>query len=332
MSRRSDVAVVGAGRWGMNLVRNHAAIGSLAAVVDPSPAARQRVREAFPGLAVHDEVAVVLDDPSIVGVVVATPAVTHGELAARALDAGKHVFVEKPLCLEIGEAEHLRDTAAARGLVLMVGHLLLYHPGFRRLRRLVTEGELGRLRYIYSNRLSFGRIRVEENALWSFAPHDVSMILALAGELPTDVAANGGQFVTPGIADTTLSYLRFPSGLEAHLFVSWLHPFKEQRLVVVGESGMAVFADTNAPNQKLLLYRNDVIWEGELPVAAAAGAEPVPFDDDEPLRLECEAFLDAIENGKTPPSSADEAVGVLAVLMACQRALVTGRPTPLAAA
>jgi UDP-2-acetamido-3-amino-2,3-dideoxy-glucuronate N-acetyltransferase len=269
---------------------------------------------------VADELDAVWTDDSVPAVMIATPAATHGALVAQALAAGKHVFVEKPLCLDVVEAERLQRMAADAKRVLMVGHLLLYHPAFRALQAVVADGRLGRLRYIYSNRASLGKIRKEENALWSFAPHDISMVLALAGRMPLRVVANGGYYLSDSVADTTLSHLDFGKGLQAHIFVSWLHPYKEQRLVVVGETGMAVFNDVASGSEKLLIYPHKAGWDGDLPVVSKAEAQPIPFEAGEPLRGECEAFLAALA-GTSPPSDAAEGIRVLRVLDACQRAL-----------
>ena len=324
MTTLPRVAVFGAGHWGRNLVRNFAELGALVAVVETDPGRRVAIAAEHPGVRIASDPDDVLGDDGIDGIVIATPAATHGLLVRRALEAGHHVFVEKPLCLDVDVARRLRILAASTQRVLMVGHLMLYHPGFRRLQALVAAGELGAIRYVYSNRLSLGQIRTEENALWSFAPHDISMILALVGAVPVEVVANGGQFVTPGVADTTISYLTFASGVRGHIFVSWLHPYKEQRLVVIGERGMAVFADTAAPGEKLMLYRHDVAYDGSVPIATKAPAEPVSFEDVEPLRNECATFLDAVETGLVPPSNADEGIRVLSVLDACQASLQSG--------
>jgi UDP-2-acetamido-3-amino-2,3-dideoxy-glucuronate N-acetyltransferase len=211
----------------------------------------------------------------------------------------------------------------------MVGHLLLYHPAYRSLKRLVDAGDLGDLRYIYSNRLSLGRIRREENALWSFAPHDVSMMLDLTGQMPHTAMTSGGTYLSPMVADTTLSSFSYSNDLRAHIFVSWLHPYKDHRVVVVGTEGMAAFNDTAAGPDKLLLYRHRVEWDGDLPSVDRADASAVPYDDDEPLRLECQHFLDCIANGATPRSNVEEAIRVLSVLDACQRSLTLGMPVSI---
>jgi UDP-2-acetamido-3-amino-2,3-dideoxy-glucuronate N-acetyltransferase len=326
----ASVAVIGTGYWGKNLVRNYAALGVLGGLYDADRPALARIAAAYPAGRPYDDVAAALTDPTLSAVAIATPAATHGALAAAALAAGKHVFVEKPLCLDVAEAETLKVQAERAGRVLMVGHLLLYHPAFRALAKVLASGALGGLRYIYANRASLGRIRREENALWSFAPHDISMILALAGRMPSSVACSGGHYLAQGVADTTLSHLDFGGDLQAHIFVSWLHPYKDHRLVVIGSEAMAVFDDVAAGPEKLRLYRHKAGWQGEVPVVDKAEAEPVPYDDAEPLRRECEAFLRAIRGEAAPPSDAGEGIRVLHVLDACQRALVSGERVRMA--
>jgi UDP-2-acetamido-3-amino-2,3-dideoxy-glucuronate N-acetyltransferase len=320
------VAVLGAGHWGRNLARNFADLGALAAVFDVDRAAAVAQTEGRPGVVAAGDIGAVLDDPEIDAVAIATPAESHAELARAALAAGKHVFVEKPMCLDIADGNSLIGQAQAAGLTLMVGHLLRYHPAFRALLAAVRAGAIGRLQYIYSNRLSLGRIRISENALWSFAPHDISMILALTGEMPSRVSTNGGSFLSPGIADTTVSYLKFANGVEGHIFVSWLHPFKDHRLVVIGDAGMISFDDSVVGPDKLLLYRHELAFEGPLPAFAKARPEAIAFGPEEPLAVECRHFLDCVAQGRTPDTDGAEGLAVLKVLDACQRSLASGNP------
>jgi UDP-2-acetamido-3-amino-2,3-dideoxy-glucuronate N-acetyltransferase len=329
MKKDIGVAVIGTGYWGRNLVRNHHDLGYLRAVCDENATNLSAIAAQYPNVKSYRHVDEVLAAPGIDAVVIATPAATHAQIVALALDAGKHVFVEKPLCLDVGEAKVLAARADQLNRVLMVGHLLLYHPAFVALKAALDGGDLGRLRYIYSNRLSLGKIRREENALWSFAPHDISMILSLVGSLPHRVVATGGSYLHSGVADTTLSHLSFSGELQAHIFVSWLHPYKDQRLVVVGDKAMAVFDDVYKDDNKLLLYPHAVRWDGELPVVTKANAQPIAYGDVEPLRLECQAFIDAIANGIQPPSHADEGIRVLRILNACQESLSSGTPVTL---
>ena len=286
------VAAIGCGYWGKNLVRNFAELGALAAICDPDrDAARELAERHHASVAEFDAV---LRDDEIAGVAIAAPAALHAELASRALEAGKHVFVEKPLALRIAEAEQLCVMAERADRRLMVGHLLQYHPAFIKLRELVREGVLGRLEYISSTRLNLGKVRREEDILWSFAPHDLSMILSLVGQEPSEVTAQGGYYLHKTIADVTTTLLAFPGGEQAHVFVSWLHPFKEQKLVVTGDRAMAVFDDAQPWSRKLLLYPHRIEWRETMPVPQKAEADPVPLDEGEPLNLECRHFLDCI--------------------------------------
>ncbi len=306
------IAVVGCGHWGKNLARNFAELGALKAVIDPNPQTAQTHAQMHGVEAVDMDTA--LADPEISGLVIAAPAELHKHLALQVIAAGKHVYVEKPLALSVTDGEIMRDAAKQAGVLLMVGHLLQYHPVFAALREMVKAGDLGKLRYAYSHRLSMGKFRLEEDAFWSLAPHDVSMILALFGEAPTKVSGGGLDFITPGIADESRLDMSFPSGGRAHIFASWLHPFKEQKLVVVGEKAMAVFDDTVAWENKLALYKHKVDMSGPVPVPVKAGVEYIDVPNGEPLKSECQHFLDCIKSGQTPLTDAEEALRVLRVL------------------
>ena len=330
MKKSPSVAVVGTGYWGKNLVRNFAALGALAAVVDADPVALAAQAAAHPLIIATDDLDGLLARADIDAVVIATPANTHGRIAASCLAAGKHVFVEKPLCLDVEEARRLADDAKARGLTLMVGHVLLYHPAFVALRKAVAAGRIGRLRYVYSNRLSLGKVRTEENSLWSFAPHDISMILALTGRLPERVATHGGAYLSPYVADSTISYLTFSEGVQAHIFVSWLHPYKDHRMIVIGSEGMIVFDDVAAGTAKLQIFRHVVSVDGPVPTVGKVPGAPIDYEAAEPLARECAHFLDCVANGTVPLSDGAEGIGVLRVLDACQRALIAGVPQVLA--
>ena len=323
------VGVVGAGHRGRNLLRSFHALGGLVGVCDTDRACLRAAADAYPEARHHESFAGLLADEAVDAVAIATPAATHGDMALQALDAGKHVFVEKPLCLKLRQADRLGERAAETGLCLMVGHLLLYHPAFVALREAVNGGRLGDLRYIYCNRLSLGKIRREENSLWSFAPHDISMILTLFDRMPNTVMTNGGTYLKPPVADTTLSHLKFDDGMQAHVFVSWLHPYKDHRMVVVGSDGMIVFDDVAEGKDKLLFYPHKAEWEGDIPVVDKAKAKPVVYDAAEPLAIECAHFLSCVAQGKTPVSDVEEGRRVRAVLDACQRSLNSGLPVGL---
>ena len=317
----NSVAVIGFGYWGKNLVRNYHQLGALKLVCDKYETGLRLLQEQYPDvestLTFHD----VLTREDIYGVVISTPAETHFTLAREALLSGKHVYVEKPLVLFEEQGRELIALAEQKGLILMVGHLLQYHPVFVHLRKLASEGELGRINYIYSHRLNLGKIRREENIFWSFAPHDISMILSLTGEEPERTDAVGGYFLHKKIADVTTTHLEFPSGIQAHIFVSWLHPFKEQKLVVVGDRKMAVFDDTRPWEDKLLLYPHRIDWANNMPIPAKADAERVDIPEAEPLRVECQHFLHCIQTGRRPRTDGEEGLRVLRVLNAGQRSL-----------
>lgn len=317
------VAVVGCGGWGKNLVRNFSELGALEAIVEPNQETANTLSDLHGGRIVTFDDA--LGDQDIDAIVIAAPAVHHYTLARQALEAGKHVYVEKPLSLELAQAEELCNLAERLDQRLMVGHLLQYHPVFLEMKRLVREGRLGRLQYIYSNRLNFGKIRVEEDIMWSFAPHDISMILSLIDAEPATVDAVGSYHLHNSIADVTMMHLGFPGGEQAHVFVSWLHPFKEQKLVVVGTDAMAVFNDGETWDRKLILYPHKVAWKDNVPTPNKADENPVPVNEDEPLKLECQHFLDCVKNNLMPRTDGREGARVLSVLTQATQALRTRR-------
>lgn len=317
----TKIAHVGCGYWGKNLVRNFAQLGALAAIVEPNEAQAAKL-SAEHGVAVRT-LEQVLGDPSIDALSFATPAVTHADFAIQAMQAGKHVFMEKPLAMSVEEGQEVLAVAEQTGKMVMVGHLLQYHGIFAKLRDLVQAGELGRIQHVYSNRMSLGKFRLEENVWWSFAPHDISMVLALVGEEPTSVTAQGNAQVTPGIADWCTAQCRFESGARAHFNISWYHPFKEQRLVVIGDKGMAVFEDSNPDwGHKLALYRHSLQQtQGLAPVPVKADPDYIEVAKNEPLKAECQHFIDCIANGQQPLTNAEEGLAVLRVLQLGEAAL-----------
>jgi UDP-2-acetamido-3-amino-2,3-dideoxy-glucuronate N-acetyltransferase len=263
------------------------------------------------------------------GIALATPAETHRALAIRAMEAGKDVFVEKPLALTCQEGLQMQGAAERTSRVLMVGHLLEYHPAVLKLRDMMRDGTLGKVNYIYSNRLNFGKIRTEENALWSFAPHDIAVILRLFGEMPIEVTCVGGSYLTPNLADVTVSCLHFASGRRAHIFVSWLNPFKEQKLVLFGDKQMAVFND-GVKDGKLVLYDQHVDFDNRRPILQKGESKVVEIAADEPLRKECEHFVRCIETRAQPLTDGHSGIQVLKILQACQVSLqLNGRPVAL---
>ena len=305
------IAVVGAGYWGKNLIRNFSQLGMLYAICENNPA--------NPNLVPYKEVKhytsfyELLKDKEVEAVAIAAPAVTHYEFVKQALLSGKDVFVEKPLALTVKEGEELVRIAEREKRILMVGHILQYHPAVMKLKEMLSSGELGKVQYIYSNRLNIGKLRTEENILWSFAPHDISVILMLLEEEPIRVSATGGDYLNKGIYDTTLTTLEFRNGVKGHIFVSWLHPYKEQKLIVVGSKAMAVFDDVS--KEKLFLYPHKIEWkDGKIPMAHKAEHQVIPVESGEPLNLELNHFIECVKQRKRPRTDGLEGLRVLNIL------------------
>jgi predicted dehydrogenase len=325
VSEPLSVAVVGLGYWGPNLARNFDALPDavLRWICDGDAERLERMRVRFPGARRTTSLDEVLADPDTDAVVLATPVPTHAPLARRVLEAGKHCFVEKPLAQSVAEAEEVVAAAKAAKRTLMVGHLLEYHPGLVRLKELVDAGELGRLFYIYGHRLNLGKLRADENALWSLGAHDVSVVLRLAGEEPVECSAVGESYMRDGIEDVVFAYLRFPSGLAAHLHLSWLDPHKERRFTVVGSRRMATFDDMET-ERKLTVYDKgfDQDYESYGEYIQRSGDIWCPrVPNDEPLRLECAHFVEAIRDGAEPRSGGESGLRVVRVLEELQRSL-----------
>jgi predicted dehydrogenase len=319
------VAVVGLGYWGPNLARNYDALPGveLRWCCDEDAAARERVAVRHPRTRFTGDLDEVLGDPALDAVVLATPVGTHARLALRVLEAGKHCLVEKPLALSVADGERVVAAARRADRVLMVGHLLQYHPGVNKLKEIADSGELGDIHYIYGNRLNLGQLRAEENALWSLGAHDVSVLLHLAEEEPYELNARGESYMREGIEDVVFAFMRFPSGVAAHLHLSWLDPHKERRFTVVGSRRMATFDDMD-PERKVTVYdkgfdekadtygeyitRSGDIWSPRVP-------------NDEPLRLECEHFVACVRDGRTPLSDGESGLRVVRVLEGLQQSL-----------
>jgi predicted dehydrogenase len=327
MSERTvRIGVAGLGYWGPNLARNFAALPGceLAWCCDQSEQARARVGQQFPAAKLTGELDDLLADDGLDAIALATPVTSHAELAARVLESGKHCFVEKPLAQSVADAELVVAAAESAGKLLMVGHLLEYHPGIQQLKQLVDTGELGeRIYYIYGNRLNLGKLRADENALWSLGAHDVSVVLHLAQEDPIEVVAHGQSYVREGVEDVVFCFLRFPSGLSAHLHLSWLDPHKERRFTVVGSQRMATFDDM-AIEGKLTVYDKgfDEDTNGYGEYITRTGESYCPrVPNIEPLRIECEHFVQCVRTGEQPRSDGPSGLRVVRVLEELQRSL-----------
>lgn len=317
------VGLIGHGYWGRNLTRVFAQLGALGGVCDHDARRLRAVQADWPEIPTTTSVDDLLSRPEIQAVVIAAPAVGHFQLAWQSLKVGKDVFVEKPLALTVHDGRQLMELARQRRRILMVGHILEYHPAVLKLKSLIQTGQLGQIQYLYSHRLNLGKIRREENILWSFAPHDISAMLFLLDEQPSRVACQGATFLQRAVADVTITSLAFPSGVQGHIFVSWLHPFKEQKLVVVGDRKMAVFDDTAPAASKLIVYPHHIIWRDRVPIAHKAAGEPVKIADAEPLVEECRHFLECIRTRQEPRTNGDDGLRVLEILQRCQESLQT---------
>lgn len=320
-SKKKSIGLIGMGYWGKNIFRNLNELNVLNTACDVNPDIIEDYKQRFPQVKYTNSPEFVWSDKDIKAVVIATPAATHFELAKTALLEGKDVFVEKPLALTEIEGRELVELAQKTKRILMVGHILQYHPAIIRLKSMILKGELGKIRYIYSNRLNIGKLRVEENILWSFAPHDISVILMLLDEEPINISAFGGDYLNAGINDVTLTTLEFTNGIRGHMFVSWLHPYKEQKLIVVGSKAMIVFDDLT--KEKLFLYPHSIEWkDGKVPIAQKADFKVISVDDAEPLKLELEHFIECVELRKNPRTDGHEGLRVLKVLEGAEKAFL----------
>jgi predicted dehydrogenase len=319
----TKVGLAGLGYWGPNLARNFDELADLAWLCDLSEESRERFASRFPDARMTGDFDELLADDTVEAVIVATPVVTHYELAKRALEAGKHVLVEKPPALTAVEAEELLATAEESGRILMPGHLLLYHPGVAALKGLIDSNELGEVLYVYGNRQNLGQIRKDENALWSLGVHDLSVILHLLDEEPTEAWARGESFLTEGVEDVVFCYLRFPSGKVAHMHLSWLDPHKMRRITVVGRDKMAVFDDMEL-DRKLTIYDKGPVERaatyGEW-VTRTGDIYSPKIPNDEPLRLECEHFLGLLRGEGDPLKAARDGLSVVRALEQLQASL-----------
>ena len=318
------IAVIGCGGWGKNIVRTMHKLGYLVAVVDPSESGRNTASELCEGIQIFDDVSFVLPNENIDAIMIATPAETHYSIAKAALLAGKDVYVEKPMTIDIKEANELVSLAESCNQLLMVGHLLEYHPAVCKIEELIQQGVLGKVNYVVSNRLNLGKIRTEENVLWSFAPHDISVILRIMGKQPTEVVATGGAYVTDGIEDISLTQLSFDDNERAHIFTSWIHPYKEQKLIVIGDKKMVTYCDIT---KELLLHDQSVTWDDGIPIPVKGASEVVEFSSEMPLDIECQHFAHCVATKTPPRTDGKNGYRVLSVLQDAQKSMhLNGEP------
>jgi UDP-2-acetamido-3-amino-2,3-dideoxy-glucuronate N-acetyltransferase len=309
-----NIAVVGCGHWGKNLVRNFSELGALASICDPIREIAEQYSKQYS--VKNNSFTAIINDPNIKGVVLAVPAKHHAVMAIDAMKHGKHIFVEKPMAINEAEATLMIETAKENKVQLMVGHLLQYHSIFKKVKDIVQRGEIGEINYIHSNRLSFGKVRNEEDVIWSFAPHDISMILSLANQDPEFISTQSAIILQNNIADSATIHIIFKSGLKSHISVSWLHPYKEQKLVVIGKTAMLTFDDTKPWNEKLSILRYQAETKHRSFVLNKNELEFVKVVEDEPLKNECQHFIDVVAKNLKPLTNEYEGLQVLKVLTA----------------
>lgn len=306
------VGLIGLGYWGKNILRNLYELGVLHTACDFSHEVIEERKRSFPEVSYTTDFNDLLSNSEIKAIAIATPAVTHYELAKKALLAGKDVFVEKPMTTSVKEGEELVKIAEERNKIIMVGHILQYHPAVTKLKELISQGLIGEIIYIYSHRVNVGKIRTDENVWWSLAPHDVSLILMLTEKMPKRIYYQGLSYITKGIDDIALASLEFENGIRGHIFVGWWHPYKEQKLVVIGSKGMLIFDDTT--EEKLFLYPHKVEWNNGIPVAKKEEMRVIPVEKKEPLKEELLHFIECVKERKSPRTDVYEGLRVLKVL------------------
>ena len=318
-----SICVVGAGRWGRNHIKTLHDLGCLAGIVEADEDTRMECGKSYPGVKTFASIKDAIKE-GFDGFTVATPAETHYEVAKFIIEQGKHVLVEKPLTLRAKEARHLKKLAEENGVNLMVGHLLLFHPAIRKIKELMKSGKIGKLEYIYSNRLNLGTVRIEENILWSFAPHDISIFQSFIGNMPVEIVCRGGAFLQPHIHDSSMTVLTYPGNIVGHIFVNWLHPFKEHRLVVVGSKGMFSYEDSS-DDKSLLFYEKGIDWIQGEPIKRDGPTEIIPFDPVMPLTEELKYFADHLDGSPVEIADAQNAVEVLEILETATESLLAGK-------
>lgn len=313
------IALIGTGYWGKNLLRVFNQLGVLSMVCDLDEEILKQKKQEYPNIEITTDFSRVLKDKNIKAVVIAAPAASHYELVKKAFESGKDVFVEKPLALNVDQGEELVRIAEEKSLILMVGHLLHYHPGVNKLKEMIKGGELGQIRYIWSNRLNFGKMRSKENVFLSLASHDISLIINILG-MPKKMSALGKAYLQDNIPDTVLNFLEFRENQAAHIFVSWLNPFKEQKFCVIGSEKMVVF---DGVKNELIVYAHQIKWNNNKnPEAIKAEPQLIKIPDKEPLIQEAEHFLECIKQRKKPITDGKEALSVLKILDSCQKLLL----------
>jgi len=317
---KNQVCVVGAGRWGKNHIRTLSSLGVLSGVVESDKNILTDIKNLYPSIQTFENLSDALQY-DFDGFTVATPPATHFQITKRIIESGKHVLVEKPITLDSKEAYLLKDLAQDNSVNLMVGHVLLFHPAIRKIKDFIHEGKIGDLLYIYSNRLNLGTVRTEENVFWSFAPHDIAVFQYFTGSNPVNILSSGAAFLQKDIHDTTMTTLQYPNNVMGHIYVSWLHPFKEHRLVVVGSKGMIRFEDS-AEGKPLLHYDKSIDWEAGKPIKRDGPTESIHYDSAMPLTEELKYFVDHLDGSPVTVSDGQNAIDVLETLEKASKQLI----------
>ena len=308
-----QVCVVGAGNWGKNHIRTLHELGVLGGIVEKNSDLLEQFSEKYPNVSTYQNLDNALENNDFAGFTLATPAKTHYEIAKKIIVAGKHILVEKPLALNIKNATKLVELANKNNINLMIGHVLLFHPAIQMIKSLIDEGKIGKLQYIYSNRLNLGQVRTEENVFWSLAPHDISIFQYFTNIFPEEIKANGSSFLQKGIHDSTLTQLKYPNGVEGHIFVSWLHPFKEHRLVVIGSEAMITFEDS-AEGKPLKLYSKKFNMSSGLPEKIDGPMKKIKYEEKIPLSEELKYFVEHLNGAVLHKANGQHALEVTKIL------------------
>ena len=312
MKLQNKICVIGAGYWGKNHIRTLNELGLLGGIVDSDQSLLENFQNKYPSVKTFVNINEVIKE-NFDGFTIATPVKTHYEIAKYLIENGKHVLVEKPITINVREARELKILADKKNVNLMVGHVLLYHPAIQKIKELIDDGKIGKLQYIYSNRLNLGTVRTEENILWSFAPHDISIFQYFIEKLPTEIVSRGGSFLQKNIHDMTMTVLTYPDNVVGHIFVSWLHPFKEHRLIIIGSKGMLSFEDSSK-NKKLLFYEKGIDWIHGKPVMHEGVTENIPYEKSLPLTNELRYFTDRLDGSPIKIANSQSAIEVMKIL------------------
>ena len=318
---KKNICVVGGGYWGKNHIRTLNSLGYLGGMVDSNLSLIEKYKKDYPKIKIFNELDEALSNNFFDGFVVATPAETHFKIAKKIINNNFHLLVEKPLTLSIDDAKELVELSKIKNINLMVGHLMLFHPAIRKIKKMIDENIIGDLQYVYSNRLNLGKVRTQENVFWSLAPHDISIFDFLIESTPKKIISNGSTFLQKGIPDSTITQLKYENGVEGHIFVSWLHPFKEQRLVVIGSNAMITFEDS-LDNKPLKLYTKKFDFEKGIPEKIDGPITLIDYEKKMPLSEELEYFCNHLDGNKIKLSNGEHALRVTNILVSASKQLI----------